>query len=517
MHFVFGSYNLHPDRAEVTGPAGPVRMEPKAYAVLRHLVENHDRVVSREELIEVVWAGRFISDTAVSTALKFARKAVGDDGERQQMIRTLHGLGHRFVAPVQRRVDATTLVQPEKVEPDRAERRPTIAVLPFAQGAGEAVQIGDGLSDEIIASLSRLRWLRVIARESSFRFRQEGVDLAGIRRVLGAGYALTGRAELTGNRLALTVTLIDTGSGSVVWADRFSPHLDDLHTARQDIVDAVVGALDLQIPQAEATAARGKPTEALDAWGAYHLGMSHLHRYNAHDNAIASTLLERATTLDPGFAVAYAARAFARFQDGVQWFAPDRAKAQDDVRRLAERAHELDPLDPFSTMMMGRWHWMAGRPDDGLDWYESAITLSPSYSKGHYTRGMIDAFAGRSERARAGLDMALRLSPLDPMMGPMLTARAISHLAEGEYATARDWVLKAARYAPTHADLLCMAAATCELAGDHALARQFAETLRSVVPDITVTMYLQSLPMSSVDLHAKIREAMRHLGIPVAG
>ena len=165
MHFVFGSYSLHPDRAEVTEPAGPVRMEPNAYAVLRHLVENHDRVVSREELIEVVWAGRFISDTAVSTALKFARKAVGDDGERQQMIRTLHGLGHRFVAPVQRRVDATTLVQPERVEPDRDERRPTIAVLPFAQGAGEAVQIGDGLSDEIIASLSRLRWLRVIARE----------------------------------------------------------------------------------------------------------------------------------------------------------------------------------------------------------------------------------------------------------------------------------------------------------------------------------------------------------------
>lgn len=517
MHFVFGSYTLHPDRAEVTGPAGPVRMEPKAYAVLRHLVENHDRVVSREELIEVVWAGRFISDTAVSTALKFARKAVGDDGDRQEMIRTLHGLGHRFVAPVQRRVDATTIVQTEEPAQGRIDRRPTIAVLPFAQGAGEAVQIGDGLSDEIIASLSRLRWLRVIARESSFRFRQEGVDLAGIHRVLGAGYALTGRVELTGNRLALAVTLIDTGSGSVVWADRFTPLLDDLHMARQVIVDAVVGALDLQIPQAEATAARGTPTEALDAWGAFHLGMSHLHRYNAHDNAIAKTLLERATTLDPSFAVAYAARAFARFQDGVQWFANDRAKAQEDVRRLAERAFELDPLDPFANMIMGRWHWMAGSPDDGLVWYERAIQLSPSYSKGHYTRGMIDAFAGRSERARAGVDLALRLSPLDPMIGPMLTARAISYLAESDFAAARDWALKAARHSPTHSNLLCVAAAACELAGDHAQAQQFAETLRSLVPGLTVSMYLQTVPMPGTDVHARIRDALRRVGIPVAG
>ncbi len=515
MHHVFGAFTLYPERAELVGPDGVIHIEPKAFAVLRLLVENHDRVVSRDEMIAAIWGGRFVSDAAVSTALKFARKAVGDDGNRQAMIRTIHGLGHRFVAQVQRRVDASTVVQPEQVV-DRAGQRPTIAVLPLTQ-AGEGMQVGDGLADEIIASLSRLRWLRVIARESSFRFRQDGVDLDAIRRVLGAGYALTGRVELSGARLSVAVMLIDTGTGAVVWADRFSPDLDGLHEARQDIVDAVVGALDLQIPQAEAMAARGKPTEALDAWGAYHLGMSHLHRYNAHDNAIAKALLERATTLDPGFAVAYAARAFARFQDGVQWFGGDRAKAQADVRSLAERAFELDPLDPFANMVMGRWHWLAGNPDDGLDWYDRAIQLSPSYSKGHYTRGMIDAFAGRAERARAGVDLALRLSPLDPMMGPMLTARAISYLAEGDYATARDWALKAARHSPTHANLLCLAAAACELAGDHAQARHFADTLRRAVPEITVSMYLQSVPTSRLDVHARIREAMRRVGIPAAG
>ena len=517
MIYAFPPFTLFADRAELIGPAGAVAMEPKAFAVLRLLVEHNDRVVSREEMIEMVWGGRFVSDAAVATALKLARKAVGDDGVRQAFIRTIHGLGHRFVAEVTRRLDASVAMLVEPEAQDRIGQRPTIAVLPFWQSPGDGVQIGDGLADDIVGSLSRLRWLRVIARESSFRFRQDGVDLEGIRRILGAGYALSGRIESAGARLIVMVTLIDTASGAVVWADRFTPLLEDVHQARQDIVEAVVGALDLQIPQAEATAARGKPTEALDAWGAFHLGMSHLHRYNAHSNAIATTYLERATTLDPGFAVAYAARAFARFQDGVQWFASDRAKAQEDVRRLAERAHELDPLDPFANMIMGRWHWMAGNPDDGLIWYERAITLSPSYSKGHYTRGMIDAFAGRSERARAGVDMALRLSPLDPMMGPMLTVRAISYLVEGDVMTARDWVLKSLRHSPTHANILCLAVAACELAGDHAQAHQLAQTLRRAVPGVTASMYLQSIPVGGVDVHAKIRDAMGRVGIPVAG
>ena len=267
MHYVFAPYSLFPARAELVGADGAVHLEPKAFALLCLLVEHHDRLVSREEMIEAVWGGRFISDAVVSTALKSARKALGDDGERQAFIRTIHGSRHRFVATVQRRVDATTTVQPVEQPPEQADRRPTIAVLPFAQDAADAVRMGDGLADEIISSLSRLRWLRVIARVSSFRFRQVGLDHAGLRQVLGAGYALTGRVELVARRLVVTVTLIETRTGSVVWSDRFSPSLDELHEARKDITSAVIGALDLQISQAEAAAAHTKSTEMLDALG----------------------------------------------------------------------------------------------------------------------------------------------------------------------------------------------------------------------------------------------------------
>ncbi len=517
MHYEFAPFTFYPERAELTGPKGGIAVEPKALAVLRLLVENHERIVSREEMVEVVWGGRFISDAAVSTALKGARRALGDDGVRQDYIRTLHGLGHRFVAEVRRRVDAAPRevgAAPREVGAEPVNKRPTIAVLPFAQELGDRIQVGDGLADEIISSLSRLRWLRVIARESTFRFRQTSVDFADLRALLGAGYVLTGRVGLKDGRLEGSVTLIETEAGSIVWAERISPSLDDIHTARQEIVAAVIGILDLQIPQAEAVLARHKPTELLDAWGAYHLGMSHLHRWNAHDNAIAAGLLERATRLDPAFAQAFAARAFARFQDALQWFRPDRVAIAAEVRHLAERAVELDPFDPFANMAMGRWHWISGNPDDGAEWYDRATKLSPSHAKSHYSRGFIDAFAGRSDAARQNVDLALGLSPLDPMMGPMLAAKGVSYLVEGQDGLARDWLVRAARNASSHSGIVTGALAASHLAGDTVQAAHWARVLHEIVPDLTVGMYLNSVPLADAAVRARIRAALKAEGLP---
>ena len=514
MHYVFAPFTLFPARAELVGPEGVIKVEPKAFAVLRLLVEHHDRVVSREEMIEVVWGGRFISDAAVATALKSARKAVGDDGERQALIRTLHGAGHRFVAQVERRVDATTAVQPPEPTAERADQRPTIAVLPFAQSAGDAVQVGDGLADEIIGALSRLRWLRVIARESTFRFRQDVVDMAGLRAIFGAGYALTGRVELRGGRLIVAVTLIETRAGSVVWADQINPALEDIHEARQQIVAAVIGALDLQISQTEAAAARGKPTEMLDAWGAYHLGMSHLHRFNAHDNAIAAGLFERATRLDPGFATAFAARSFAKHQEVAQAFRRDYDRIIPEMRRLAERAVELDPYDPFANLVMGRASMLSDSPDDGQFWRDRSIQLSPSFAKGHYSRGIVDMLAGRTAQARAGLDTAMALSPMDPLLGTMLTGKALSYVVDGEFAVAQEWALRSVRVNQAHFLVITSAALCCQLAGDQTEAARWALHLRTMRPEATITPYLKTLHFADADLRGRLRGVLLGLGIP---
>jgi TolB-like protein len=514
MHHVFGQFTLYPDRAELAGPAGPVPLEPKAFAVLRLLVENHDRVVTRDEMIAQVWGGRFVSDAAVATAIKFARKAVGDDGDRQVMIRTAHGIGHRFVAPVERRLDATTLVQPVEPSQEVADRRPTIAVLPFTQSVGQGMQVGDGLADEIIGSLARLRWLRVIARESTFRFRQDGLDLVGLRQVLGAGYALTGRVELAFGRMTVTVTLIETQSGSVVWSDRISPALDDLHLARQEITAAVIGALDLQISQAEAAAARTRSTEMLDAWGAYHLGMSHVLRFNAQDNAIAEGLFERAIRLDPNFATAYAGRAFALQQEASQAFQVDTGPAIAEMRRMAEQAVELDPFDPFANMVMGRFHQIVSRPDDGLFWFDRSVEVSPNFAKGHYARGHIDMVMGRTDRARSGLDTFMHLSPMDPLLALMLTFKSLSFLVDGKPDLARDWIQKAVRSNQVHYLVLTTAAAVNHIAGDRVEAVRWATHLRTLRPDARAIPYFTSFKFEDARLAAQVRRSLNDLGLP---
>jgi TolB-like protein/Tfp pilus assembly protein PilF len=514
MHHVFGAYTLHPDRAELAGPEGLVRIEPKAFAVLRLLVENHDRVVSRDEMIAAIWGGRFVSDTAVSTALKVARKAVGDDGDTQAMIRTVHGVGHRFVAEVEHRLDATTLVKPEEPAPERTDQRPTIAILAFVQSDGEAMRWGEGLADEIITSLARLRWLRVIARESTFRFRQDGLDLAGLRRVLGAGYALTGRVELAHGRLEVSVTLIETRTGAVVWADRFGASQDDLHLARHDITAAVIGALDLQISQAEAATARTKSTEMLDAWGAYHLGMSHVLRFNAHDNTIAEGLFARAIRLDPTFATAHAGRAFALQQEASQAFRADTGPAIAEMRRMAERAVELDPFDPFANMVMGRFHQIVSRPDDGLFWFDRSVEVSPNFAKGHYARGHIDMVMGRTDRARAGLDTFMHLSPMDPLLALMLTFKSLSFLVDGKPDMAREWIRKAVRSNQVHYLVLTTAAAVNHIAGDRVEAARWAAHLRDLRPDARATPYFTSFKFEDAGLAQQVRRSLNDLGIP---
>ena len=318
---------------------------------------------------------------------------------------------------------------------------------------------------------------------------------------------------MAGGRLRAAVSLIDTRTSAVVWADRFSPALDDIHLARQEIAAAVIGALDLQISQAETAAARGKPTEALDAWGAYHLGMSHFYRFNAHDNAVALGLFERATTLDPSFATAYAARSYAKHQEVAQAYGRDHASIITEARRLAERAVELDPFDPLANMVMGRASLLSDGPDDGMVWYDRSTHLSPNFAKGYYSRGIVDMLAGRTVQARAGLDTALGLSPMDPLMAIMLTAKALTHVVDGDYGLARDWAVRSVRVNQAHFLVITTAILACQMAGDSAEAARWAQHLRTQRPEATITPYLKTLHFADVGLRARVRDTLLGLGM----
>jgi TolB-like protein len=513
-------FRLDTDRSELTGANGPISMEPKVFALLTLLAENHHRVISKEEMIATVWGGRFISDDAVSTVLKLVRKALNDDGATQAYIRTIRGRGHRMVAPVQIVADTAVPAQSKASlslgpEAERGER-PTVAVLPFARIAlpEDLVTVADAIPAEIISSLSRLRWLRVIARESTFRFRHDNVDLSSLHSLLGAGFCLSGRVERLGARLGVSVDLSDTRSGSVIWSEHIERPLDDVHEIRNLIVAAVISALDLRIPQAEAELARTRPVEQLDAWSLYHLGLSHMFRFNGHDNAIAGGLFRRATMLDPSFAAAHAARSFTSYQDAAMGFTADRAAAVTDARVAAERSFELDPLDPSANFAMGRFPILNGDPEDGLVWLDRAVDLSPSYAKGFYSRGMVHALSGRTSETRSSLDLATALSPLDPLLGPMHGMRGISFAIDGNFDLAAEWGVRAAQTSTSHFIGVMFAVIACQLAGQTARAAHWMAVLRDRRPDARASHFLNALPFADPSFRTNISTALKAAGLP---
>jgi TolB-like protein len=520
MILEFAPFRLDTDRAELIGAEGPVALEPKAFALLLLLAENHHRVISKDEMIATVWAGRFISDDAVSTVLKLVRKALNDDGATQAYIRTIRGRGHRFVATVQIVASAALPAQAHAAplpgpEAERGEK-PTVAVLPFARLGltDDLATVADAIPAEIISSLSRLRWLRVIARESTFRFRHEDVDLGTLNSLLGAGFCLSGRVERIGTRLGVSIDLSDTRSGSVIWSDHIERPLDEVHEIRNLIVASVISALDLRIPQVEAELARTRPVEQLDAWSLYHLGLSHMFRFNGHDNAIAGSLFRRATVLDPGFAAAHAARSFTSYQDAAMRFTADRAAAVADARAAAERSFELDPLDPSANFAMGRFPILTGAPDDGLIWLDRAVELSPSYAKGYYSRSMIHVLAGRTTETRAGLDLSTLLSPLDPLLGPMRGIRAISLLIDGETGMAADGAVRAAQTSSAHFITVMCAIIACQCAGQTVRAAHWLEVLRDRRPDARASHFLNALPFADPAFRATVLAALAAAGLP---
>jgi TolB-like protein/Tfp pilus assembly protein PilF len=522
MLYRFGPFQLDMARFELRSDGEPCSVEPQVLSLIALLVENRERLVSRDEIIEKIWDGRIVSDAAISSRIKSARQALGDDGKAQRYIRTIHRQGLRFVAPVQatrsvcaapiESIDATP--SETRVATDAETTRPSIAVLPFRLigDAGPYAAIADALPHELIAELSRLRWLFVTARGSSFRLRDPDTDMGEIGRLLGVRYALSGTVEIAGTNLVVTVELVDTRDSSVVWAERYSGELDDVHAVRTDIRSRILATLEIRIPLHEAEMARLRVTENLDAWSAYHLGLQHMYRFNRGDNQEAARLFAQAVARDPGFARAHAGLSFVHFQTAFLRHTDDLQGEIELARRCAERGLELDALDPFVNFTMGRTFWLEGNLDSGLGWLERATSISPNYAQGIYARAWTETLAGRSREGREHVDLAMRLSPLDPLYYGMLGTRAFAHMAQGEDTDAAAWAERAAHSPGAHVLIAMIAGVAHSLAGDAARAGSWAANVRSRSPALTGQDFFRSFPMKPDAMRARVSGALAGLG-----
>lgn len=514
MAWIFGDFRLDPERFELSCGAELVRLEPQVLALLCLLVRHHDRMVTKDEIVEKIWNGQSVSDASISSRIRSARQAVGDDGHHQTTIRTVHGRGFRFVAEVVETAPAQAAkatAPPETNSP--LTGRPSIAILPFRPLAmtPELAILADAIPYEIIQALSRLRWLAVIARGSSFRFRKPDPDLELVATALGARYVLSGIIEANVSRLAVTLELSDASTNEVIWGDRINAPLDAIDDLRSRVVAHLVTALDVYIPLNEARSSQMAALETLDAWANYHLGLQHLYRFTTNDNQRAKGLFERAVMLDPHFARAHAGLSFTSFLEAFLHLGPHLKEATRAARHHAERGLELDSLDPFANFTMGRSHWLTDDLDTAAEWLARATTLNPNYAQGFYSSAMTSMLTGNLAATEVGLDTALQLSPLDPLLYGMHGVRSQMFIQSGDYAAAARWGDRAAATPGAHYLIAMIAMVANGLAGRHDTAARWRQTVRQRKPDASAAHYFASFPTRDIVSRSLIADELcRH-------
>ena len=313
MQFVFPDHTLDTNLRELRRGPEVVALEPQVFDLLTYLVQNHDRVVSKDDLIAAIWEGRIVSELTLTSRINAARKAVGDSGRDQKLIRTFTRKGFRFVGEVcaqQSGAQVLDLAGQSAEGTNRPSRpvlspldRPAIAVFPFTNMSGEPEQeyFSEGISEDLITALSKLRWFHVIARNSSFIYKGKAVHMKQVAEELGVGYVVEGSVRKDGDRVRITAKLNDVATGSHVWAERYDRSLADVFAVQDEITQAVVAAIEPQLIAAESFRAQRKAPDSMDAWELVMRALSHYWRVTRQDNVVAQGLLQKAIAIDPNY------------------------------------------------------------------------------------------------------------------------------------------------------------------------------------------------------------------------
>src|SRR5215813_3486606 len=346
--------------------------------------------------------------------------------------------------------------------------RPSIAVLPFLNLSGDPEQeyFADGMVEEIIGALSRLRWLFVIARNSSFTYKGRAVDVKRVGRELGVRYVLEGSVRKSGNRVRIAGELIDTSTGANLWADRFEGSLEDVFDLQDQVTTSVIGAIAPKLEQAEIERAERKPTESLDAYDCYLRGMAGYHQWTREGNDNALSHFYRAIELDRTFAPAYgmAARCYVQ-RKGGNWIS-DRAHEIAEARRLARRAEELGKDNAAALWTAGfALAYVVGDLEDGDTLIDRALALNPNLTLALTVSGWVKVWLGDPEVAIEREKRAMRLSPQDTEVWSMHAATACAHFFAGRYAEACSLAELAMRENANVVLSPCILAASSALAG----------------------------------------------------
>ncbi len=484
MVFRFGDHVLDTERRELRRGAEPIALEPQVFDLLVYLVRNRGRVVSKDDLIEGVWGGRIVSDSALTSRLNAARRAVDDSGAEQRVIRTVQRRGVRFIGEVSEDSEAAAevVVAPAAAELPTAPRL-SIVVLPFANLSNDPEQqyFADGVTGDLMTDLSRIPDMLVISRNTAFTYRDKPVDTKQIGRELGVRYVLEGEVQRSGNRVRVTAQLIDAETDAHLWAERFDGDAGDLFALQDEITNRIAVALDLELVDAAAA----RPTERPDTRDYILRGRAARLKPPSRENRTEAVLLfERALALDPEsvaaqswLAIELTARALDFMTDTA---AADIARAES----LAERALAASPRSPIARFAKGQVLRAQHRYDEAIVEYETAIALNRNWANAYSHRGWCKFMTGSIEGLIPAQERAIRLSPRDPQIGLFYSRIGFVHLLQSRTDEAIVWCEKARNAAPEHPQFHIFLASAYALKGDtERAAAELAEARRRVGDD----------------------------------
>jgi TolB-like protein/class 3 adenylate cyclase len=395
--------------------------------------------------------------------------------------------------------------------------KPSIAVLPFANMSGDPEKdyFADGMVEEIITALSRLRWLFVIARNSSFTYKGRAVDVKQVGRELGVRYLLEGSVRKGGAKVRISGQLIDCATGAHLWADRFEGGLEDIFDLQDQVTARVVGAIAPKLEQAEIERSRRKPTESLDAYDYYLRGMAAFNEWTPEKNIEALSMFRRATELDPQFASAYGFAVRCYSQRKANGWPSDRAADVAEATKLAQRAIDLGKGDAVALALAGiGLVWVVGDPEQGGMLIDRALALNPNWAWAWLFGGWAKMWLGEPEVAIERLAHAMRLSPQDSQMFGMQAATAFAHFFAGRYSEAASWAEKALREQSNYYLAVSVLAASCALAERPREAQSATTNLRRLDPGLRVSNLREAFPIQRPEDFARFSEAMRKAGLP---
>jgi TolB-like protein/Tfp pilus assembly protein PilF len=520
VQFLFADYTLDANRRELLHGMERVAVEPQVLDLLIHLLQNRERVVSKDDLIASIWGGRIVSEGTVISRTYAARKAIGDTGRNQKLIRTIPRKGLRFVGEVLTRVDdaeeaAATAALGENVRlASPISDRPAIAVLPFTNMSGDPEQgyFSDGITEDIIAALSKLRWFSVIARNSSFVYKGKAVHIKKIAEELGVGYVVEGSVRKAGGRVRITAQLNDVLTGSHVWAERYDRSVADVFSVQDEITEAIVASIEPQLYAAENFHAKRKPPDNMDAWELVMRALSHFWRVTQEDNEVAQSLLEKAIAIDPEYGQALGVLATSQTLGAYMgWM--DMATIVPVAQSAALAAIQADREDPWAHHALGCTYLLTRRFEASLAEFKSALYLNPNFSLAQALYGLTLAFCGQWEKADVAARRALRLSPRDPLSALYYGVASYAQFVGRNYEEAMQLAHAAIRLRGDYVGAHRLLAASAAMAGQIDIAAAALQPLRRAQPNISLAWVASQLPIQQEAEREHYLEALRRAGL----